>query len=382
MILGGAQENTLLTCRGQVLQGHDVLLITGPTSGPEGALLKQTAEWNIPVQEIASLTRPLAPIKDWRAYGQLKTCLRDFQPQVVHTHSSKAGVIGRYAATSLKIPAIVHTIHGLPFHPFQNPLLRWIYIKAETLAARHCHKILSVASAMSQQAISAGVAPPEKFVTVYSGMNVDPFVNAGENRSAARKELGFSDQDFVIVKLARLFELKGHKQLLAAAPEIARRHPHVKFLLVGDGLLRSSLEAEVREKGLEDNFVFAGLIDPEEVPKHLAAANLLVHTSLREGLPRALPQALLTGTPVVAVDLDGSPEVIQHQKTGLLVPADEPAALVAAVCRMIEEPEFAARTAQAGHQLVLKTFPTEIMVKSILDIYSQILNSKKQQAER
>ncbi len=382
MILGGAQENTLLTCRGQVLLGHDVRLFTGPTSGPEGALLKQAQDWNVPVQEIPSLTRPLAPVKDWQAYRQLKAGLGDFQPQVVHTHSSKAGVIGRYAATSLKIPAIVHTIHGLPFHSFQNPLLRWIYIKAETLAARRCHKILSVARAMSQQAISAGVAPPEKFVTVFSGMDIEPFIAAGANRAAARQELGFSDEDFVIVKLARLFELKGHKQLLAAAPVIVRSHPRVKFLLVGDGLLRSSLEAEVRKNGLEDNFVFAGLIDPKEVPKHLAAANLLVHTSLREGLPRALPQALLTGTPVIAVDLDGSPEIVQHQKTGLLVPPDEPAALAAAVCRMIEEPEFAAQTAQAGHELALKTFPTEIMVKSILDIYSNILNSKKQKAER
>ncbi len=376
MILGGAQENTLLTCEGLVRKGHDVLLLTGPTTGPEGELLGEAARRNVPVEEVPGLVRPIAPLKDWRACRLLRERFRALRPDVVHTHSSKAGVLGRIAARKAGVPVVVHTIHGLPFHRYQDPLRNWLYARAESYAARRCDRIICVADAMTRQAVAAGVAPPDHFVTVHSGMEVESFVAARSQREDMRARLGYSADDFVIVKLARLFELKGHEFVLDAAAALSRSHPRARFLLVGDGMLREALEERARKLGIADRVKFAGLVPAAEVPGYLAAADLAVHASLREGLPRVVPQALLTGTPVVAFDLDGAPEVIRHGETGLLVPPRDTTALTRALARMMDDPEFAAGTAAAGRDLAASLFSVERMVNAIDAVYSELADRK------
>ncbi len=376
MILGGAQENTLLTCQGLVERGHQVVLYSGPTAGPEGELLAEAARRGVTVVEVPALVRPVSPLRDLAAYRDLRTRFAATGPEVVHTHSSKAGVLGRMAAHAAGVKTIVHTIHGLPFHAYQNPLLRWLYVRAERFAARRCHKIISVAEAMTRKAVAAGVAPPEKFVTVYSGMEVEPFIAARAAREEVRRRLGYAPEHFVVAKLARLFELKGHEYVLAAAREVAAKHPQARFLFIGDGVLRGRLEARVRQLGLGERVRFAGLVPAAEVPGYLAASDLLVHASLREGLPRAVPQALLVGTPVVAFDEDGAPEVVRDGETGLLVPSRDAAALARAIRRMIEEPELARSTAAAGRDLAAKTFPAERMVERIAEIYAELCSRR------
>ena len=165
MIVGGAQENTLLNCQDLVRQhGDDVLLVTGPSFGPEGDLLTQRPDHGVPVETIGSLTRAISPRDDPWAYRAIANTIRRFRPDVVHTHSAKAGILGRIAAWRANVPAIVHTVHGAPFGPFNPAPVRAFYRACERHAASRCHRLISVADAMTDQLVAAGVAPREKFV--------------------------------------------------------------------------------------------------------------------------------------------------------------------------------------------------------------------------
>ncbi len=212
LILGGAQENTLLSCEDLIrIYGDDVLLVTGPPLGPEGSLLERARAGGVPL-EIIPAAAPRDP--SLARLGQLLADpprLQHFQPDVVHTHSAKAGILGRAAASALGIPAIVHGVHGAPFYPYQSWLARTVYRACERWAAPRCHAFVSVADAMTDLMVDAGVAPREKFVTVYSGMEVERSWNRTKHRQRVRGELGYRAEHVVIGKVARLFHLKGHE---------------------------------------------------------------------------------------------------------------------------------------------------------------------------
>ncbi|MFV1967826.1 MAG: glycosyltransferase, partial [Pirellulaceae bacterium] len=289
MIIGGAQENTLLNCQDLLNQyGDDVLLITGPSLGPEGDLLAGGRGPEVPVTRIPSLRRAIHPWRDFRSYLAIQRILRTFQPEVVHTHSAKGGVLGRLAAHAEGVPAIIHTVHGAPFHDYQSRGVRRVFRACEQYAAKRCHALVSVADAMTEQLVEARVAPREKFSTVYSGMDVEPFLAANQHREATRARFGYDESHVVVGKIARLFHLKGHEFLIQAAEAVVRQCPQVRFMLVGDGVLRESLCRQIRRAGLSDYFQFAGLVEPEQIPKLIGAMDLLAHVSLREGLARAL----------------------------------------------------------------------------------------------
>ncbi|WP_164104148.1 glycosyltransferase family 4 protein [Candidatus Laterigemmans baculatus] len=376
MIIGGAQENTLYNCLDLLrLHGDEVVLITGPSLGPEGSLLEQGRAGELPVIELDSLRRAIHPLKDLRALADLRRVLGELRPDVVHTHSAKGGILGRQAAWELGVPAIVHTVHGAPFHPYQPPPVRWLYRACERHAAGRCHRLISVADAMTDLMVAGGVAPREKFTTVYSGMEVEPFLAASEHRAAMRAKFGFGESDIVFVKIARLFHLKGHDDLITAAAEVVRRHRQVRFLLVGDGILRDSLERRIERLGLREHFVFAGLVDPSEIPAHLGAADALVHTSYREGLARALPQALIAGLPAVSYDVDGAREVVIDGETGCLVPAADTHRLAAALGRLAEDAAMRERLGRAGRERFTEVFRHQTMTARIREIYQSILDS-------
>ena len=226
LIIGGAQENTLLTVEGLHHHYHDdVTLITGPAEGPEGDLFDRATQLGLKVEVFPELVRPIRPIVDLKAYRRLRAAFRRLEPEVVHTHSSKAGILGRAAAWHEKVPAVVHTIHGMPFGEFETPLKNRLYITLERWAARRCHAIVSVCDAMTEQALAAGVGRPEQFLTVYSGMDADAFLDPPRPRQDVRRELGLADDEVAFATVARLFELKGHDDIVAVAAERARGQP-------------------------------------------------------------------------------------------------------------------------------------------------------------
>ncbi len=375
MIIGGAQENTLYTCLDLMQDfGDDVLLITGPTSGPEGKLLEQGRAGGLPLRCIDALRRPIHPARDIFAYRELVKTIRQFQPDVVHTHSAKGGFLGRAAGWKCKVPLVVHTIHGAPFHPYQSGLARNLFIRLERWAAGRCHHMICVADAMTDLMVDAGIAPREKFTTIYSGMDVEPFQSCDQFRDKARRELGFTDKDIVFGKIARLFHLKGHQYLIDAAEEVVRQNPNCRFLLVGDGILREQFENRVRSLGLDKHFTFTGLVPPERIPYLLGAMDALVHTSLREGLARALPQALIAGKPVITYDADGAREVALPNETGFLLPPKSVAPLADAMLILASDAELRDRLGQGGASRFTEQFRHQTMTRKIRKLYEQLLS--------
>jgi glycosyltransferase involved in cell wall biosynthesis len=374
LILGGAQENTLLTVDDQHhLWQDDVVLVTGPAIGPEGSLVERACQRRLDLRIIPELRREMHPWRDWQSYRQMLRLLREFGPDIVHTHSSKAGILGRAAAHRLKIP-VVHTIHGSPFHRFQSRPAYHFYRWAETWAARRCDKLISVCDAMTDQYVGAGVAPRDKFITVYSGMEVEPFLNPARPRDDVRGELGFAPEHVVVGKVARLFELKGHEYVIEAARAVAAKDPHVRFLFVGDGVLRRQLEEQIARAGLSGIFKFTGLVPPARIPELVAAMDIVVHASLREGLARVLPQGLISGKPVISYDIDGAREVVLPGETGYLLPPRSTAELADAIVQLVRDPTLRERLGQTGRRKFTDQFRHETMTERLREIYQQVLD--------
>ncbi len=379
MILGGAQENTLLTCEGLLKPyNDDVLLITGPALGLEGSLIERARAGGVPLEIVPSLRRAIHPWHDLRSYRQLLRVLRDFRPDVVHTHSAKGGILGRAAAHRLRVPTIVHTVHGAPFHEYQNAIAHEFSRRAERWAARRCHALISVADAMTARLAAAGVAPAEKFTTIRSGFEVEPLLQADAERERLRQQLGYQPRDVVIGKIARLFPLKGHEYLLRAVPAIVAACPDARFLLVGDGTLRKRLQRNVDRAGLAEHFRFFGLAQPEEIPALLAAMDIVVHASLREGLARVLPEAMIAGRAVISYDVDGAREVVIDDETGILLPPRSVDALSAAVIKLAKDPGLRGRLGDEGRRRWTEPFRAETMVSRIRDLYERLRDARRQ----
>ncbi len=316
MVVGGAQENTLFTALDHAEKGHDVTLVTGFSPGREGELLQKAKLNNkLKIVETPYLCRELSLTNDPKAYFFLKRFFRDNSFDVVHTHSSKAGIIGRLAAWNAKVPFVVHTVHGQAFHPFEKPWKNFIYKTAERFAAKKCHKIYAVAQAMINQCIDAKIAPPEKYMVVYSGMEIGEFLNSQKSAALCEK-LQIPADAPVIGSIARLFPLKGYEYFIPAAAKLLKTHPEVHFLLVGDGSMHDELIEQVKSLNIEKNVHFAGLIAPYEVPAYVANMDILWHFSVREGLPRSVVQALAAGKVPMSFYLDGAPEVILNGQSG------------------------------------------------------------------
>jgi len=290
LIVGGAQENTLASVLGlRQRHGWEVKLISGPTRGPEGSLEPVAAAVPGLLEIEPSLIRPLHPWQDTRAWLRLTQRFRHWRPDLVHTHSGKAGFVGRLAARRAGVPVIVHTIHGPSFGTFQGPLANWIFRTAEQWAGRVTTHFVVVAEAMARQYLAAGIGRPDQYTRIYSGFDLEPFLQA-RNDPERRARLGAGPQDLLVGKVARLFKLKGHDDLLDVAPALVRKVPQLKFVFLGDGAWRGRLEARVRALGLAEHVRFVGLVPPAEIPAWMGILDVVVHLSRREGLPRALPR--------------------------------------------------------------------------------------------
>jgi glycosyltransferase involved in cell wall biosynthesis len=376
LIIGGAQENTLLSCLGLHERGHQVTLITGPETGPEGSLLDEAGAGGYSVHVVPSLRRAVRPIADWQARRDLARTLAAIGPEVVHTHSSKAGILGRLAARDVGIPTIVHTIHGMSFNRTQPLPIRLVYRGLERHCARFTDRLVSVADAMSVQAVAAGIAAPEQFTTVYSGMRTERFDPQRCDRPAVRRTWGAADDEVVVGTIARLFDNKGYDQLIPAMAEATRANPRLRFVWVGDGPRRVEYEQRLTALGLGERVYLTGLIPPEQVPGVIAGMDILVHASQWEGLPRAAVQALLMRVPVVSFDIDGAPEVVIPGKTGELVPLNDVAGLARAMVALAADPARRSACGQAGRDLCLKRFDWRNMVVQLEHLYAKLSHSR------
>ncbi|MGC9454259.1 MAG: glycosyltransferase family 4 protein [Phycisphaerae bacterium] len=372
LILGGAQENTVLTCEGLRDRGHEVTLITGPPLGPEGELMSRARAGGYRVEVIDSLRREIHPFRDARAGRRLREMLTELSPDILHTHSSKAGILARKAAEKLGGMKVVHTIHGLAFHSYERWWRNRLYIALERRAAKRSDAIISVADAMTHEALAAGVGTPEQYTTIYSGMEVEPYLNRPGEADEFRSALKLPDDAVLVTQVSRLAELKGHDLLLSAAERVEDDRVH--FCLVGDGRLRRRIEADIADKGLTDRFHLTGLLPPEQIPAVMHATDILVHCSLREGLARTLPQAMLAARPVVSFDIAGAREVVSAD-TGILLPPKDVEGLRLAIETLADSPQLRERLGSAGREICREMFDHRRMVEQVERLYRRIVGA-------
>lgn len=377
LIVGGAQENTLLSCEGQHRAGHRVTLLTGPALGPEGSLMDRARNAGYAVEVIESMRRAILPAKDLESYRVLLRRLRGLRADVVHTHSSKAGILGRWAAYHASVPLVVHTIHGLAFTASTNAVVNTSYRLAERVTAPITDRIVCVADAMREQSLRAGIGKPAQYVTVYSGMDVEPFLHPPVPREQTRAALGIAPDEVVVGMIARLFYLKGHEDLLALAPTLCREFPKLKFMWVGDGLLRRQFERRIDAAGLRRRFVLTGLVPPTRVPELTSAMDILVHPSRREGLARALPQGQLAGCPVVTYDIDGNREGLIDGQTGFLVRPFDVGKLSEHLRVLLSDADRRKAMGDAGRVFARSRFSARVMVDALQAVYESGLAAKR-----
>ena len=378
LILGGAQENTLITCKELAERGHDVTLITGPAIGPEGELFEHTKNQKYKTIVVDSLRRQINPLYDIPAYNQLKKLLAEIQPDIVHTHSAKAGILGRLAASKLKTKnsklKTIHGVHGLSFHEYQNLLLNKFYIAAERMAAKKTDAFICVADAMTKKSLAVGIGKPEQYTTAYSAIEEDDFLNpiAENQKSEFRKQYNIPDDAVVLVSIARLFHLKGHKYIIASAKNIAPRFEKAIWLFVGDGILKEDLQKQIADAGLSDKFRFTGLLPTSQMPLVIQSSDILVHCSLREGLARVLPQAMLCGKSAISFDIDGASEVV-NPDTGRLVEPENVEQLADACAELIADEDLRIKLGENGRNFVREKFSPKTMTDTIESVYKRLL---------
>ena len=411
LILGGAQQNTVMSCKAQVDAGHEVHLAYGPIHGPEGSLLEEAQASGATLHEIKPMVRELSPLNDWRCYKDLCELVRSVNPDLVHSHSSKAGILARVAAWNqrrdtgkplssgglpasekdLEIyaqeiwrrefdlkPKVIHTVHGLPFHDKQNALVHRMYVALERYAAKRCDRLVAITPAMIKAFKHKNITHPGKFRIIPSGIDVQAFTPQPERRHAVRAKYGIPQDALVIGHVGRLDPLKGHADLLDQLPRLREGGDDRQFsnrdvwlLFVGDGFHRAELEKNPNMA--LGKTVMTGLVPLSSVPEHLAAMDVMALPSYQEGQSRTLCEALLCGVPVVGYDVGGISSVIRDGETGRLVPVGDRAALGRAVLDLLDDPQYLAGLAERGRRHVVEHFSAAKMNRELLELYEQLL---------
>jgi glycosyltransferase involved in cell wall biosynthesis len=365
--LGGAQQNTLHTVAHLDRRRFQVSLIAG--SG--GYLDAEAAAIpDLEVHLLPELRREIHAGRDLLALVRLVAILRKMQPDLVHTHSSKAGILGRWAAHLAGVPQVVHTIHGFGFHRRMPLLKRCLFQTLEIWAAPLTTRFLAVSRANLEAGVRAGLFPREKAGILRSGVVLAPFRN-GISAGSLRADLGIPSGAPLAGMVACLKPQKAPTDFVAAAARVATRLPEAHFLLVGDGELRGEVEEDVRRLGLAGRFHLLGW--RRDIPRIFKNLDLLVLTSLWEGLPRVVPEAMAAGVPVVATRVDGTPEVVREGETGFLVEPHDVENLSERIVWLLSHREAAQRMGERGRGRV-EEFDIDVMVRRQEDLYEELLS--------
>ena len=371
LIVGGAQENTLASVVGLRRRGRfDADLILGPTYGPEGSLVPAAREQGVEPHLVWSLRREVNPLLDPVALGALTLMFRRGRYDIVHTHSSKAGVLGRIAARAARVRAIVHTVHGWGFNDRQPLLVNRTFTAAERWCAGFTDALVTVTPHDTAVGLALGIGRSALYTTIRSGIDVAHFRSPRRPRQEVRDELGLPADAPVVASVMRLAPQKAPLDFVDAAGRLLREVRDARILIVGDGPLRQAAEARCRALGIRERVVFTGL--RTDVADLLAASDVLALASLWEGLPRVIPQAMAAGLPVVATAVAGNAEAVTDGVTGVLVPPGEPAALGSALAALLADRTRAAAMGAAGRARV-DEFSVDRMVNDLERLYARFL---------
>lgn len=375
--VGGATENTVLTCAGLIKKGYHVDIVTGLNISSEGSMFGTAEDLGVNVLTFPNLRREISIHRDLLVLFQLASFIKKNHYDIVHTHSTKAGVIGRIAAWLVRTPIIIHHNHGNPFHRFQNWFVQFSYKKIEKFASLFCDKIAAVTHTIVDEMISNKIAPKGKLMVIRSGFDVSKFSNYdSSNDEAVRKKYGISTNDIIIGKIARLSKIKGHIYLLEAFAKVSEKVPNAKLLFIGNGENKPNLEKFIKSRNLKDKVIFSGLIPPDEIPSIISVIDIVVHTSLLEGLPRVFTQSMLMSKPVISFDLDGAHEVIDDGKNGYLIEPRNIDMLTNRICDLAGDLTKAKEFGNYAKENIKDDFSIEAMVENNHKLYQELIEEK------
>lgn len=369
LVVGGAQENTLLTVRNLEPTRYDISLASGPSGGPEGSLEAEAAALGAAFFRIPHLVRSPNPVWDVLAFLSLYRLIRRNRYDIVHTHTTKAGLIGRLAARAAGVPIIVHTPHGHAFHGYLGALGSKALIFLERAIAKITDRIICLTEAEKEDHLRLGVGKPEKFVTIHSGVDIERFRSVAIDARDKRIQLHLPLTGPLIGCVARLVPVKGVHVLLEAVPIIRKSLPEATTVFVGDGSLREALERRASELGLDGAVVFAGL--RRDVPELMHLFDVVVLPSLNEGMGKAAVEAMAAGRPVVGSRVAGIQNVVLHGRTGLLVTPGDPHELAEAIVAVLRNVGTSSAMGTAGRTWA-SAFSVADMIIEISRLYDAL----------
>jgi glycosyltransferase involved in cell wall biosynthesis len=368
---GGAQRNTLLTLKGLMRDGYQTELVCGPG----GPLIREAEALGVRVHVIDELIRQVQPAQDCRALFKLYKLFKSQKYGLVHTHSTKAGLLGRLAAWWAGVPSIVHTIHGVPFEMNGDYKSRF-YIYVERLMGLMTHCVICVGGILRQEVAAWKMVPRGKSCTIYSGIDLDKYI---PQRSAAemKQELKLEDAWPIVGCIGRLSEQKAQYYLVDAISHLAGKYPQIRLILVGDGELRSQLARQVCDKRLLSHVLLLG--ERDDIADLLNIFDVYAMSSQWEGVGRALTEAMYCGLPIVATPVNGVKELIQHEVTGLLTPTRDSHGLATSIERLVADRNLARHLGSNAHQVAAELMGGERMIKAIEEVYRNLAGKKPSQ---
>ncbi len=368
LIVGGAQEMVLLAARGVDSHRFECHVVAGPETGPEGSMQDEFHAAGVRVTIEPDLCREMSPLRDWRATRALSRLIGDGGYSLVHTHTAKAGILGREAARRAGVPA-VHHVHGWSFSGFRG-WRRRVFAALERRAARSSAALAVVTDRDIRKGLDAGIGHIEQYRLIRAGVDLSRFPLAGpEERRAARARLGIAPDEFCVGYVGRLAPQKAPLDLVRAVAA-ARQHGQLRFLLVGDGPMRAETERALHAARLTDSTIQLGL--RRDIEAVLPACDVFASASLWEGLPRALIEAMAVGVPVAATAVDGVAELIVNRETGLLVPPGDPEALGRAITELREDPGLRDMVV-AGARVACEEYSAIEMVRRLEALYDDVV---------
>ena len=373
MITGGADENTLFTIEGLSKEKYEIDLITGEEFDKD--ILNKVKNHPFDIIQIKGLKWKLNFLHDTIVLLKLIKLLKKKQYDIVHTHTTKAGILGRIAAYLSGVPVIVHGLHGSTFQAFNSGLLNWFLFLFERFTDRFTDAYISVSKVLSETYIEKGIGKKDNHYTVYSGMELSKFYHARDkiNYQEKYKELGINEGEFLIGNVARLETRKGHQFLLDAFKNVVgeQKYGQLKLLIIGEGNKRKCLENYVNELNLGDKVIFTGY--REDVEELMPLMDIFVLTSLREGLPRVLVQAAAVGIPSVAFNVDGVPEIIKDNYNGFLVKVKDVEQLENRIVKYMNNKELVLLHGQKGREFIENKWSIKGMIDRIDKIYQDLV---------
>ncbi len=375
LVVGGAQENTLWTVRLLDKDRYETLLATGPSDDePEGSLDAEAVAARIPIFKIKELVRNPNPVKDIIATWKLFRLMKETKFDIIHTHCSKAGILGRIAAKLSGAPIIVHTPHGHVFYGYFSTMISWAFVVTERIVGAFTDKIITLTERGKEEHIHYRIGGPEKFVAIPSGIDLRDYQVCAADTAQKRRELRLSGDDLLVGTIARLSDIKGHRYLLEAVPAIRAKVPKAKFLLVGDGPLKNELVRMCYDLDIIDSVLFLGI--RKDIPALVSVMDLFVLPSLNEGMGKVFLQVQAMGKAVIAADVGGVREIVRDGENGLLVPPKDAGAIAAACIELLTDGEKRREMGEKGKAQVDGRFSVETMVEKIETLYEELITAK------